>query len=93
MSKPPPLTIGTSPHGYAIKGWEDFDHYARLNWTFWKSCHDETAYMTEEDRAKMMLAMYALEYERLKQEHADYVRDNPAPLMGPDGQVYRYKGP
>ncbi len=93
--KPPQLTIAHDPSSthYGFAGWEDFNQYARQNWPLWASLHDSVSYMNEGDRFRMMLAMYATHYEALKKEYSEYVRDNPAPVMGPNGEVWRYKGP
>lgn len=92
----PEITIGTDATNthYGIMGWEEFDRYARLNLPLYRTLADSTHYMTETDRLRVMLWHYVNEAETAKALYAAQLRESaPAPVMGPNGEVYRYVGP
>lgn len=91
----PEIKIGVKPGYYGLAGWEELDRWARLNLTLWahvtKDC--ELGKMNEETRLKMLVYGYLKAYAATSEEYVEYRSKNPAPVIGPDGQVWRYIGP
>jgi len=81
---------------YHLEGWAKFDDWAYCNEIAY---HNITKYAnnhlnaSNEDRYRMLIWEYVNETNRLRRELAEYQLNNPAPVMGPHGQVWRYIGP
>lgn len=99
MTKIPEIVIGYNGDQtyYGIMGWDDFNRYASNNLSLYRSLVESTRYMTEIDRLHVMLWHYVNEAETAKALYYKAVEKSGVPViepvMGPDGQVWRYVGP
>lgn len=95
----PEIIIATSqdPSRYGIMGWEDFNYYALNNLPLYRSLVDATEYMSEVDGLHVILWHYVNEAEIAKALYYKAVEKGGIPViepvMGPDGQTWRYIGP
>jgi hypothetical protein len=81
--------------GYQLHGWDEFDQWAHHNVDSWHAMRDlaQVYQITELDRARIMAWTYLKEMRRVQDEYAEYQWKNPKPVMGPNGEVWRYVGP
>ena len=99
-SQIPPLEVIHGIHpihgsGYKVTGWEEFDRWAQMNVVTWKLVTKEVEQMglNEQDRLRWLAHSYLRSFHQMAEEYADYRFKNPAPVIGPDGKVWRYIGP
>lgn len=90
----PTITIARNARGdYAIQGFEDFDRHARHNLPLYRALVNSTTGMSEVDRLRVMLWHYVNEAETAKALYYKAVENGAAPIIGANGEVYRYVGP
>ncbi len=80
---------------YQLDGWKEVDRWAFENQPLWNQLTKENEMMglSEEDRLKTLAALYMKRCVELGDEYVRYQMENPAPVTGPNGEVWRYVGP
>lgn len=78
-----------------LANWEEVDSWAFENQPLWNliTKENEMLGLTEEERLKTLAAFYMRRCVELGDEYADYRLKNPAVVVGPNGEVWRYTGP
>lgn len=78
-----------------LANWEEVDRWAFENQPLWNliTKENEMLGLTEEERLKTLAVFYMRRYVELSDEYADYRLKNPAAVVGPNGEVWRYTGP